>query len=202
MTEKNSDEEILPRILVVDDVAENIHMLMAVFENDYHVLPAKSGKAALKKIEKGLAPDLILLDILMPDMDGYVFCKNIKENPATRDIPVIFLTAVSEAMDAAKGFELGAVDFITKPFNPPTVKARVATHLKLSATIRELQKALREIKTLNGLLPICASCKKIRDDKGYWNQIEQYINERTEARFTHGICPECAEKIYPAFTKK
>lgn len=190
-------DQIQPKVLIVDDIAENIHMMMALLQDDYDLIPAKRGQAALDKIAKGLRPDLVLLDIVMPEVDGYEVCRQLKANPATSEIPVIFITAVSEAMDAAKAFELGAVDYITKPFNPPTVKARVATHVKLSRTIKELQEAIQQIETLSGLIPICASCKKIRDDKGYWNQIEEYIRVRTKAQFSHGICPDCAAKLYP-----
>jgi len=99
-------------------------------------------------------------------------------------------------MDAAKAFDLEAVDYITKPFNPVTVKARINTHIKLSTTMQELETALKEVKRLNGLLPICARCKKIRDDKGYWNQVEMYLEEYSEARFSHGMCPDCSEVLY------
>ena len=99
-------------------------------------------------------------------------------------------------MDKAKAFEIGAVDYITKPFNPLTVKARVRTHIELSHTMNALQQALKKIKTLNGLIPICSSCKKIRDDKEYWNLLEAYIEEHSDAIFSHGICPECSKKLY------
>jgi len=88
------------------------------------------------------------------------------------------------------------VDYITKPFNPMTTKARIKTHIDLSRTMNALQQALTEIKTLNGLIPICSSCKKIRDDKGYWNRLEAYIEEHSDAFFSHGLCPGCSDQIY------
>ena len=115
---------------------------------------------------------------------------------------MIFITAVSEVMDDAKAFELGAVDYVPKPFNPLTVKARVSTHIKLHHTVRELQLALKDIRTLSGFIPICAKCKKIRDDKGFWNQVEKYIQERSDAQFSHGICPECVESLYPMISQQ
>jgi DNA-binding response OmpR family regulator len=115
---------------------------------------------------------------------------------------VIFITAVSEAMDDAKAFELGAVDYVPKPFNPLTVKARVHTHIKLHRTLQELQSALKDIRTLSGFIPICASCKKVRDDEGFWNQVETYIADRSEAQFSHGICPECRDELYPNVLQK
>ncbi len=188
--------------MVVDDVTENLRILMELLKDDYHVIPLKSGKAALEQLGRDPLPDLALLDIVMPHMDGYELCTRLKADPRTKDIPVIFITAVSEVMDDARAFELGAVDYVPKPFNPLTVKARVDTHVKLHRTLRDLQNALKEIRTLSGFIPICASCKKVRDDKGFWNQVEIYIQERSDAQFSHGICPDCADKIYPMFIKK
>ncbi len=185
--------------MIVDDASENLRILTELLKNDYYLVPLKSGKLALEKLAMAPLPDLVLLDIVMPDMDGYEVCARIKEDPRTKEIPVIFITAVSEVMDDAKAFELGAVDYVPKPFNPLTVKARVNTHIKLNRTLKELQNALNDIQTLSGFIPICASCKKIRDDKGFWNQVEIYIQDRSNARFSHGICPECRNKIYPEF---
>ncbi|MEJ2158246.1 MAG: response regulator [Desulfobacteraceae bacterium] len=191
-----------PTVLIVDDVAENLRILIELLKDDYHVIPLKSGNAALKKLAQDPLPDLALLDIVMPEMDGYELCTRLKADPRTKDIPVIFITAVSEAMDDAKAFALGAVDYVPKPFNPLTVKARVNTHIKLHRTLKELQNALKDIRTLSGLIPICSSCKKIRDDKGFWNQVEIYIEDRSDAQFSHGICPDCRDKIYPEYSKK
>ncbi len=189
-----------PTVMIVDDATENLKILIELLKDDYRVVPMKNGQAALTKLAQDPLPDLALLDIVMPEMDGYELCTRIKADPRTREIPVIFITAVSEAMDDAKAFEIGAVDYVPKPFNPLTVKARVNTHIKLSRTLKELQKALNEIKTLSGLIPICASCKKIRDDKGFWNQVEIYISDRFDTKFSHGICPDCQDKLYPEYS--
>jgi len=191
-----------PTVMIVDDATENLRILMELLKDDYRVIPMKSAKAALEKLAQDPLPDLALLDIVMPEMDGYELCSRLKGDPRTEQIPVIFITAVSEAMDDAKAFELGAVDYVPKPFNPLTVKARVNTHIQLHRTLKELQNALKDIRTLSGLIPICASCKKIRDDKGYWNQVEQYIEERSDAQFSHGICPNCRDEIYPEYSSK
>ena len=185
------------RILIVDDERFNIKTLTEILHEDYKIMAAKNGDQALKAFEGDVLPDLILLDIMMPGIDGYEVCKRLKENPRTTNIPLIFVTAVTEIEDAARGFRAGAVDFIQKPLNPVMVKARVKLHIKLYKTIQELQGALSEIKKLSGLLPICSYCKKIRDDKGYWNQIEAYITEHSDAEFSHALCQECAEKYYP-----
>jgi CheY-like chemotaxis protein len=191
-----------PTVMIVDDAAENLRILIELLKDDYRVIPLKSAEAALNKLAQDPLPDLALLDIVMPEMDGYELCLRLKSDPRTREIPVIFITAVSEAMDDAKAFELGAVDYVPKPFNPLTVKARVNTHIKLHRTLKELQYALKDIRTLSGLIPICASCKKIRDDKGYWNQVEEYIEERSDAQFSHGICPKCRDELYPDYSNK
>lgn len=186
-----------PRVMIVDDATENLKVLIELLKEEYQIIPLKSGQLAVEKLEDDPLPDLVLLDIVMPDMDGYELCEKIKKTPRTEEIPVIFITAVSEAMDDAKAFELGAVDYIPKPFNPLTVKARVNTHIKLHRTVKRLQAALNDIKTLSGLIPICAACKKVRDDKGYWSQVEEYIQDRSDAQFSHGICPECTAIYYP-----
>jgi diguanylate cyclase (GGDEF)-like protein len=119
------------KILIVDDVPDNIRILMESLKDDYAIVPAVNGPTALKIAEESPRPDLIILDILMPEMDGYEVLKRLKENDRTRYIPVIFVTAISEVINEAMGFQLGAVDYITKPFHPHIVKARVKTHLEL-----------------------------------------------------------------------
>lgn len=184
------------RILIVDDERYNIKVLTEFLREDYKIMAAKNGQQAIQATLGDNPPDLILMDIMMPEMDGYEACKTIKQNGKTSHIPVIFVTAMSEAMDDARSFEVGGVDYITKPFNPVTVRARVNTHITLRKQQLQLEQALAEVKTLSGFLPICSFCKKIRDDEGYWQQLEQYISEHSEALFTHGFCEECAEKHY------
>ena len=134
-----------PVILAVDDTPENLDVVKGILASAYTVKAAINGPMALKIVEKQ-PPDLILLDIMMPDMNGYEVCKRLKSNPDTRDIPVIFLTAMDQTTDESSGFELGAADYITKPVNPPILEARVKTHLALKQSMDELQKAYRTIK--------------------------------------------------------
>jgi sigma-B regulation protein RsbU (phosphoserine phosphatase) len=134
-----------PVILAVDDTPENLDVVKGILASSYTVKAAINGSMALKIAEKQ-APDLILLDIMMPDMNGYEVCQRLKSNPATKDIPVIFLTAMDQTTDEASGFELGAADYITKPVNPPILKARVKTHLALKQSMDELQNAYGIIK--------------------------------------------------------
>lgn len=119
------------KILVVDDMADNINILKGILQEHYNVLVAKSGKLALS-IVAAQKPDLILLDIMMPEMNGYQVCEMIKQDPQTAHIPVIFITAMTSIEDEQEGFEVGAVDFITKPITPLTTLARVSNHLTLS----------------------------------------------------------------------
>ncbi len=138
-------------LLIIDDTPDNIRILMETLKDDYKLLAATSGERGLEVLSSGQPlPDLILLDILMPGIDGYEVCKQLKENDATRHIPVIFVTAISEVMDETKGFRLGAVDYITKPFHPPIIKARVQAHINLKVKTDMLEK----LAALDGLTNI------------------------------------------------
>jgi CheY-like chemotaxis protein len=212
------------RILIVDDISKNIQVVGNILKRvGYSLSFATSGAQALE-MTMSEPFDLILLDVMMPQMDGYDVCARLKEKSETRDVPVIFLTARTAHDDITRGFQAGAVDYVTKPFNSDELLARVHTHLGLKAsadTIRkkneelsasneelervntQLRQALQEIRTLRGLLPICANCKKIRlkgaDPKKQesWIVLEEYLTRHTEAEFSHGICPECFERYYP-----
>jgi putative two-component system response regulator len=133
-----------PTLLVVDDVAENIEILNDILEQDYRVKVATNGEKALSIVMSEQPPDLILLDIMMPGIDGYEVCRRIKANPARRGIPIIFVTAMEDQEDEALGLALGAEDYITKPFNPYIVLARVKTHLALYDQTRELERKVDE----------------------------------------------------------
>ena len=205
-------------ILIIDDIPKNIQVLGNLLAKDgFAISYATHGRQALEMVAAEDF-DLILLDIMMPEMDGYEVCRRIKMMSGKEDIPIIFLTARIEKQDIVEGLNVGAVDYITKPFNSSELKARVSTHLQLKKARdrideqnlklkeknerlenlnRELQEALDKIKTLEGIIPICCVCKKIRDDQGYWEQIEAYIAKHSDALFSHSMCPECAKKFYP-----
>ena len=196
------------KILIVDDIPENVSALAIALESEGFVIKTAAGGEQALQIVHDDSPDLILLDVKMNGLDGFETCLALKKSDATKDIPVIFLTVSRESEAVVRGFTCGGVDYIAKPFRQEEVCARVRTHLYLRALMKEkekligeLQEAMTKVKTLSGLLPICSSCKKIRDDKGYWNQIETYIRQRTEADFTHGICPNCAKKLYPGLLR-
>jgi putative two-component system response regulator len=137
-------EEDMATLLVVDDTPDNIDVLRGILRDDYRVKVATNGQKALDVARGKTPPDLILLDIMMPGMDGYQVCQELKADVATRDIPVIFVTAKGEVDDETRGFDLGAVDYITKPVSPPVVKRRVSTHLALYDQQRLLAGLVRE----------------------------------------------------------
>ena len=331
-------------VLLVDDQPANLKVLLEILKKqDFQVYLADSGERALATLVN-IEPDLILLDVMMPGLNGFETCEKIKANKQWADIPVIFITALEDMENKLQGFHVGGVDYITKPFQHVEVMARIKVHVALrqkereladarqrlsdiveflpdptsaldlegnviiwnraaaeytgvgademlgkgnyehaipfygkrrptlanlildpdskfareynhlserdgnllaeevfcpaigktgayisavasklydaqgsvrgaiqttrditvqkeleqerEELILELQTALKEVKTLSGLLPICAHCKKVRDDEGYWNQIESYLQKHTGARFSHGICSECAKKLY------
>lgn len=132
------------RILIVDDIVFNIDLLVETLKDHYDLSVATSGRAALNIISKEI-PDLILLDIMMPEMDGYEVCRRLKSNPETEEIPVIFVTARDDARDETFGFEAGCVDYMTKPINPAIVMARVKTHLELKKIRENLERKNKEL---------------------------------------------------------
>lgn len=204
-------------ILVVDDTPANLRLLASILtEQGYKIRPASNGQIALLAAQ-AQPPDLILLDIMMPEMDGYQVCRILKADERTRDIPVIFISALDETLDKVTAFLIGGVDYITKPFQVEEVLARVETHLTLSRLQKELQlknqelarqnlelqqrnaelqEALATIKTLSGIVPICAWCsRKIQDEQGQWVRLETYLETHSEVSFTHGMCPDCKQKL-------
>ncbi|MBF0112905.1 MAG: response regulator, partial [Desulfamplus sp.] len=125
-------------ILIVDDTEENIDVLSELLGDDYEVSVAIDGKSALEAVSDN-PPDLILLDIMMPEIDGYEVCRKLKADPATKEIPIIFITAMSEITNEEQGLSLGAIDYITKPISPSIVKARIKNHLELHLARKELK---------------------------------------------------------------
>lgn len=147
----NKEKQEIPLVLIVDDVPKNIQLLGNILNNEgYDIIIAENGKEALERISDVL-PDIILLDIMMPEMDGYETCKRLKENDRTRDIPVIFLTAKTEMEDIVKGFNAGSVDYVTKPFNSTELMARVKTHITLKKLFDKEKEYVKELKELNKL---------------------------------------------------
>ena len=141
-------------VLIVDDTPTNVGVISGVLKGAYRTKVATNGEKALVLATAAEKPDLILLDVMMPGMDGYEVCRRLKANPVTRDIPVIFLTAKTDALDEENGFEVGAVDYIHKPFSGPIVLARVKTQLALQAALGEAREARNQAdELLHALLP-------------------------------------------------
>lgn len=138
-----------PRLMIVDDEASNLSILLEMFGREYKIVAAKNGAQALKRALKN-PPDLILMDVVMPEMDGYVACRHLKENEATRDIPIIFATGLDESADGYRGLELGGVDYIKKPYEEKIIRARIETHLRLSRK----SSLLEELASLDPLTDI------------------------------------------------
>ncbi|OHD05778.1 MAG: hypothetical protein A2086_12390 [Spirochaetes bacterium GWD1_27_9] len=194
------------KILIIDDDNMGLEVISSIIQKaGYTVTSVNSAKLAIA-ILKDFTPDLILLDLMMPEMDGFSFLKIIKADVNLKKIPVIVLSAKIDKKDVVEAFKLGAVDYVTKPYDSIEIIARINIHLELKKTkdeleerVNELQHALNEIDTLRNLLPICASCKRIRDDKGYWHQVEDYITKNYKIKFSHSLCKECAQKLYPEY---
>jgi PleD family two-component response regulator len=192
------------RIMIVEDNVVNRRLLAGLLgRQGYATVEAEDGQRAIEMAQAD-PPALILMDIMMPRLDGYATCQALKEDPRTRDVPVVFISTLDQELDKVRAFSAGGVDYISKPFQVQEVYARVRTHLairrlqrELERRVAELEAALAQVHTLSGLLPICARCKAIRDDKGYWQKVETYVEAHSEAEFSHGLCPQCARALYP-----
>lgn len=192
-------------ILIAEDEAVSALMLAASLKRWGHVaVITATGTDALAILEGADAPKLALLDWTMPGLTGPEVCQRLRTRKAVESPYLILLTAKGRD-DAAEGLASGADDFVTKPFNPAELQARIAVGvrmLQLQATlndrVHELEHMLAQVKRLQGLVPICAWCKNVRNDQNYWQQVETYIAEKSEARFTHGVCPACTSRLLKA----
>lgn len=188
-------------VLVVDDNPKNLQVVSKVIAHaGYRVAAATDFQRTLRMVID-TPPDLILLDIVMPGMDGLQLCRRLKETPEAMEIPIIMLTVQAGADNIVEGFNAGAADYVTKPFNPEELLARVNTQIELKRIhdqqkklILQLQQALSEVKQLSALIPICCHCKKVRADKGYWLQVEEYIATHSSARIRYSTCPDCRQQ--------
>ena len=203
-------------VLIVDDEPDIIKILRKYLENHgLGVLTAQNGREALEILHKSDVR-LVITDRIMPEMDGIALCRSIRASDISGYVYIIILTISGSKEDIVNGINAGADDYVTKPFNLEELKVRVDSGLRVLALeqslhekikeeevlVGELKAALDQVQKLSGMLPICATCKKIRDDKGYWNKIETYICEHSEAKFTHGMCPDCAKEYRSEYFDK
>ena len=190
-------------VLLADDNTTNRDLLRVIFSRQgYDLMEAANGVEALDILEKTPVPIVGLIDWEMPQMEGIEVCRRVRAHKSPAPRFLILVTIRDSKRDVVTGLSAGANDYVTKPFDKTELLARVkigAQVVELEQTltqrVEELADALAKVKQLGGLLPICSYCKKIRDDRNYWRQVEDYVGKHSEATFSHSICPECYERI-------
>lgn len=197
-------EQALPlrKVLVAeDDRISRRTVVSALTRGGNKVVEAEDGVQAWEILQDPNAPRLAILDWMMPGLDGLQLCRDLKGASDGKTRYLILVTSKAERQDVVKGLEAGADDYLVKPFDAEELRARVRVGFrvldlqeKLAHRVDELEQAICQIKQLQGLLPICSYCKKIRDDGNYWQQVEEYLGQHSEMKFSHGICPMCYEK--------
>jgi DNA-binding response OmpR family regulator len=190
------------KILIADDdpvIRRTLEGLLSKW--GYTVLVCSDGTEAREKLQAEAGPVLAILDWMMPLLDGLQVCRELKEKPRSEPTYVILLTAKECGEDIVTGLQAGADDYMTKPFDLEELRARVqvgvrvvALQLSLAERVSALEDALMRVRQLDGLLPICSYCKKIRNDHNYWEQVESYITDHSDAQFSHSICPGCFDE--------
>ena len=195
------------RILIAEDDFTSRSILTAILSKQGHtVTAAVNGAEAWEAMQQSDAPRLAILDWMMPEMDGIEACRRIRSMKTDQPPYLLMLTTKGFKGDIVEGLEAGADDYLSKPYDNAELLARIEVgrrmlemQARLNRKIGALRKALDHIRTLQGILPICSFCKKIRDDQGYWRQVEVYIRDHSDADFSHGICPDCMNRHYPDF---
>jgi DNA-binding response OmpR family regulator len=191
------------RILIAEDDLVSRKMLEATLSRwGYEVVITSDGESAWKALLSEDAPRLAILDWMMPNLDGVDVIRRIRERSTGEPPYILLLTAKGNKEDIVSGLEAGADDYVIKPFDREELRARLQAGIRivtlqsqLQARVRELEVAIARVKTLQGLLPICSYCKRVRNDGDYWQQVESYISDHSDARFSHGICPDCFESV-------
>lgn len=194
-------------VLIAEDDAPSRLMLHSMLTRwDYTVTSASDGDEAWKILCEPEHPHLVILDWMMPGVEGPEIVRRLREREPENLYYAIIITSRSSKDSAANALNTGADDFVGKPFDHDELRARVAVGQRMNALqktlsdhIKDLRQTLDRVKQLEGIIPICMYCKKIRDDQDGWNQLEQYITHHSEARFSHGICPHCAEEQMELF---
>jgi CheY-like chemotaxis protein len=193
------------QILVAEDEPTTRRVLEARLQRWGHeVVCAANGDEAWDILQRDGAPSLLVLDRMMPGRSGLDLCRDIRATDRAVTPYIILLTGLGEKGQVVEGFDAGADDYVTKPFNSAELRARIKTgqrilelQFALAKRVRDLEESLAHVKTLQGILPICMHCHKIRDDNESWQRIENYVQEHTDAQFSHGLCPDCLATFYP-----
>jgi DNA-binding response OmpR family regulator len=191
------------RVLIAEDDRVTGEILVRTLQRwKYKTALVADGSQAWTALARATAPTLAILDWMMPGMDGPDVCRRVRAELPDANMYLLLVTARERRTDVVAGLDAGADDYIIKPFDPEELRARVAVgarvlglQQKLAERVTELQDALRNVKQLTGLLPICSYCKRIRGDDQYWQQVESYISAHSGAKFSHGICPSCFATI-------
>jgi phosphoserine phosphatase RsbU/P len=191
------------RILMAEDDPTSRHLLQRTLRKWGHeVVVARDGNEAWRALQETESPPIAILDWMMPGIDGVEICRMVRQTPTVPPVYIILLTAKGAKSDIVEGLVAGANDYITKPFDRAELQARVQVGVtvvelqqKLAARVIELEEALAHIKVLQGILPICSYCKHVRSDENYWQSVECYISEHSDAKFSHSICPNCYETV-------
>ena len=191
------------KVLIAEDDGVSRKLLEGALTRwGYNVTVAADGGEAWDILQQPGAPSLVVLDWLMPKLDGIELCRRARLDSRLALKYFVLVTSRTAKEDVVQGLEAGADDYVTKPFDTAELRARIqvgARVVNLQATladrVREVEEALSNVKQLQGLLPICSYCKKIRDDQNYWHQVESYVGTHTDAQFSHGICPDCSQKL-------
>jgi sigma-B regulation protein RsbU (phosphoserine phosphatase) len=191
------------KVLIAEDDPLSRRLLEATLSKlGYEVVVAVDGAQAWALLQRQDAPSLAILDWMMPELDGVEICRRVRNLPTATPPYLMLLTAKSEKTDVVVGLDAGANDYLTKPFDRSELRARIqvgAHVLELQKTlvgrVQELEDALSQVKQLQGLLPICSYCKKIRDEQNYWQRVETYLSEHAQVVFSHGICPDCYSTV-------
>ncbi|HUP90341.1 MAG TPA: response regulator [Longimicrobiales bacterium] len=188
-------------VLIADDDKLSLNVLNDTLTRaGYDVLTASDGDQAWKKLQQSNAP-VAILDWIMPGMEGIEICQRALKDSKLANRYFILLTGKSKTEDLVAGLQSGASDYLRKPFEEAELLARVEVGVrfielqkKLADRVEELEKALATVRRLEGLLPICSYCKRIRNEQDYWERVDNYISQHANVRFSHNICPECYEK--------
>jgi DNA-binding response OmpR family regulator len=189
------------RVLIADDEATSRHLIQATLGGwGFQVVVAVDGCEALRVLQESRGPEIAMLDWMMPGIDGLEVCRRVRATMPNAATYIILVTARGGLENVVRGLEAGADDYITKPFDPRELRARLHVGVRvvqlqraLVERFQELENALKRVKQLQGLLPICSYCKKIRNDRNYWEQVDAYVAGHSEAQFSHGVCPDCYE---------